>query len=245
MNQNHSITKLISILIFAAILMATALPAFIPATDAQAMPADSRGRQLSAAESTNQETAVERESWFIFSDTSQWTTAELKMVQETLANTISALDEAGFDGHSLIAGYRFRRYHGQFVDGIDGRIALVRHSSKEVILADTAFMRLWGYYIYHELGHVVDKRMGRELSRQFYTLAADDVGDDSQVTPDGYWVNEHARTDREEAAADAFALWVVMHYTENPKPVFWNTPNTTINYETIVQTLEETLRQIS
>ena len=244
MNQNHSFTKLIPLLIFAAILMAIILPAFIPATDAQAMPAYSRQRQLTAAESTVQETAVERESWFIFSDTSQWTTAELEMVRETLANTISALDEAGFDGHSLLADYRFRRHHGQFVDGIDGRIALVRHSRKEVILADTAFMRLWGYYIYHELGHVVDKRLDRELSRQFHELAADETAGGSQLTPDGYWLNEHARTDREEAAADAFALWVVLRYTENPKPVFWNTPNT-ISYETIVQTLEKTLRQIA
>ena len=244
MNQNYSFTKLIPILIFAAILMAIILPAFIPAADVQAKPENGREHQLNAAESTLQETAVERESWFIRSETSQWNAAELETVRETLDNTISALDDAGFDGHSLLDGYRFRRYHGQFVDGIDGRIALVRHASKEIILADTAFMRLWGYYIYHELGHVVDKRLDRELSRHFQTLAANDAGDDSQVTPDGYWMNEHARTDREEAEADAFALWVVMRYTENPKPVFWKTPNT-INYELIVQILEETLRQIA
>jgi hypothetical protein len=244
MNQKRSFTHGIALLVIAAITFGIAAALIMSVNEVQALPIDSRQYQLSAAESTTQETAVDWESWFIHSETSQWSVSEMEMVRETLANTSSALDEAGFDSWSLLAGYRFRRYHGQFVDGVDGRIALVRHTSKEVLLADTAFARLWGYYIYHELGHVVDKRLGRELSLQFHTLAANDAGSGSQMTPDGYWLNEHARTDREEAAADAFALWVVLRHTENPRPVFWNTPNT-INYETIVQTVEETLRQIA
>jgi hypothetical protein len=145
---------------------------------------------------------------------------------------------------ALLASYRFRRYHGQFVDGVDGRIALVRHADKEIILADTAFMRLWGYYSYHELDHVVDKSLNRELSRHFHALASNELGADSQATPDGFWLNEHARTHTEEATADAFAIWVFLRYTENPKPVFWHTPNT-VDYQQIVDTMDQALRQIA
>ena len=91
---------------------------------------------------------------------------------------------------------------------------------------------------------MLEKRLDRGLSRHFHALAANEATGNSQVTPDGYWLNEHARTDREEATADAFALWVVLRYTENPKPIFWNMPNTA-DYEAIAQLLEESLRHIA
>jgi hypothetical protein len=223
MNKNRSFTQGIIFFALATIMMMSS-PIFMPANDVRAL-------------------AKETESWFIHSEDSRWREDEMEMVSETLETTIFALNEAGFDGQTLLDGYRFRRYDGQFVDGVDGRIALVRHGSKEIILADTAFMRLWGYYIYHELGHVVDKRLDRKLSQQFHMLASDQADDSSVMTPDGFWLNEHARTDREEATADAFALWVVLRYTENPRPVFWHTPNT-IDYDVIVQALDETMQEI-
>lgn len=242
MNNNRSFTHGTTLLLLIVVIFGTMAPLIISVDEVQALSTDRRHYLQNAADRSVQETTIGWESWFIYSESSRWRPSELELVHETLDNTISALDDAGYDGRSLLAGYRFRRYHGEFVDGKDGRIALVRHNAKEIILADTAFKRLWGFYIYHELGHVVDKRLDRELSRRFITLAGSETAVDSEVTPDGFWLNEHARTDREEATADAFALLVVLGYTENPKPVFWHTPNTA-DYEKIAQTLEQTLRQ--
>ncbi|MDX1414803.1 MAG: hypothetical protein R3293_11480 [Candidatus Promineifilaceae bacterium] len=184
--------------------------------------------------------SLDIEEWIVESEESHWSAAELAVVEETLLNTAQALDDAGYDGLSLLSGYHFRRQHQEFVDDIDGRIALVRHQQQEIILADTAFLRLQGYYIYHELGHVVDKRLERKLGERFHALAGSAVHADSQLTADGFWLNEHARTDQQEATADAFALWVVLNYTDNYKPVFWNTPYA-VSYEMIVETMDRAL----
>lgn len=185
---------------------------------------------------------VQVHDWIIDSRDSRWTVEELELVNFVLRNTFKALENAGFDGQELLNGYRFRRQQGEFVDGVDGRIALVRHQKREVILADSAFLRLQGFYIYHELGHIVDKRLDRELTQHFHEATGAANWDASHSTADGYWLNEHARADREEATADAFALWVVLNYTDNYKPVFWNTPNT-INYEEILNTMEDAIQQ--
>lgn len=178
--------------------------------------------------------------WFVHTEDSQWQPGEIAMVQKTLETTITALDGAGLDGRALFQGYRFRRYAGEYVHGVEGQIALVRHNSQEIILGDAAFVRLSGYYIYHELGHVVDKRTGRALSIAFQAQIG---GDAHEGTPDGYWLNDHGREDREEGTADAFALWVVMRYTENLKPVFANMRNDT-DYEQIVGTFETAMAAV-
>lgn len=177
------------------------------------------------------------DTWFIVSAESTWTVEELDLVHQVLFNTITALEDAGYDGQELLSGYHFRRQYGEFVDGVDGRIALVRHHKHEVILSDSAFLRLQGFYIYHELGHIVDKRLDRNLNQRFHDIAGTAGVENPQQTIDGYWLNEHARMDRQEATADAFALWVVLRYTDNYKPVFWNTPYT-VSYEDIVDALD-------
>ena len=197
------------------------------------------GLAFSTPPTAQAQSADAADIWFVHAQDSQWQSEEVALVQGVLARTIKALDEAGYDGRALFAGYRFRRYAGEYVNGVQGQIALVRHNSQEIILGDAAFVRLWGYYIYHELGHVVDKRTGRALSDAFQAQ----IGGDGVGTPDGYWLNDHARGDREEGTADAFALWITMRYTDNPRPVFAHIPNDT-DYEQIVSAFETAMAAI-
>lgn len=197
------------------------------------------GLAFSVPPAAQAQSADAADIWFVHAADSQWQPGEIAMVQKTLETTITALDDAGFEGRAIFEGYRFRRYAGEYVNGVEGQIALVRHNSQEIILGDAAFVRLWGYYIYHELAHVVDKRTGRALSDAFQAH----VGSDGAGTPDGYWLNDHARGDREEGTADAFALWIVMRYTDNPKPVFAGMANDT-DYEQIVSAIETAMAAI-
>lgn len=184
------------------------------------------------------------QAWIILEPDSILQEAELEMVRETLLTSIRALDEAGFDGRSLLSGYRFRRYHGEYVDGDPGSIGRLYHETQEVVLADTAFMRLWGFYLYHEIGHIVDRRLGSEPRRRFHRAIGSTRNDKDQQTADGYWMNDHARSDHGEAAADAIALWIVMRYTDNPRPVYWLMPNDT-DYEQIAGQMEAVLLEIA
>jgi hypothetical protein len=183
------------------------------------------------------------EAWIILGPDSKWTVEELKQVRETLLTTIKALDGAGFDGHDLLSGTRFRRHHAEFIDDVPGRIARIHHEAGEIALADTAFIRLWGWYPYHELGHVIDRRLDSEPRRRFHALIGSEAIPGSEKTADGFWMNEHARFDHGESAADAIALWIVMRYTDNPKPVFWLIPNDT-DYEKIAATMEQVIYEI-
>jgi hypothetical protein len=182
------------------------------------------------------------DGWIIESPDSYWTNEELAMVHLALSNSVTALDDAGYDGQEMLSGYRFRRQQGEFVDGVNGRIAFVRHNKQEVILSDSAFQRLQGFYIYHELGHIVDKRLGRQLSQRFHEIAGSIAQDGATQTADGYWLNDHAHQDHQEATSDAFAIWVVLRYTDNYKPVFAHTPPTT-SYEHIVHSLDMAIKQ--
>lgn len=172
---------------------------------------------------------------------SSWTKEEVALVGEVLANTAKALSEAGLDSEELMSGYRFRRYHGQYVDGKEGRIALVRHHVKEIVLGDAAFLRLNGFYIYHEIGHVVDKQLDREPNRRFHELAGSAKAGEQQ-TAAGFWLNDHARDDHQEATADAFALWVMIYHTGYYRPVFVGTPVST-DYDRIVEIFDSTIKQ--
>ena len=180
------------------------------------------------------------QTWVIVEPDSAWRVEELALLHETLRTTIRALDEVGFDGRALLRGYRFRRQSSAYVDGL---IARVNHDAQVVTLADTAVQQLWGFYLYHELGHIVDRRLHLSLRQHYHTLAGSDTSAPSAPTADGYWMNDHGRSNQGEAAADAFGLWVVMRHTGKPKPVFAHMPNDT-DYEQIATTLETVLCQI-
>jgi hypothetical protein len=169
------------------------------------------------------------EDWFIIDGDSNWTEQELEMVQEVLENSFMALASAGLSGSDLFKGYKFRRFDGEYVHDRKGIVALVNHDLKEITLPDVAFSSYEGFTIYHELGHVVDSQLGRELSLNFQqeasALAGKNLG--QLVIPDGFWLRELARFDREEAAADAFALWVTVNFAGMDRPEFEGVPEDT------------------
>lgn len=167
--------------------------------------------------------------WIIADADSAWTAAELAMIRDILQNTLGALESLGMDGQDLLDGYRFRRFAGEYVDHKPGRVALIVHSQMEITVSDTAFVRQRGFYIFHEIGHAVDARLGRQFSDRFHRLATDD-----------YKLRRQAQQDREEATADAFAVWVMVDYMGVREPVFHNTP-VTADYAGISQAVTESL----
>lgn len=182
-------------------------------------------------------------SWFLTDPASPWTPLELATVGQIRSQTIQALNENGLDGEELLEGYRFHRFLGQYVDHVEGQLAIVDHEKEEIVLADGAFERHHGFNIYHELGHVVDHRLGRQLSQRYHEVAGSDRAQspDNWQTADGYWLRYHGRDDREEATADAFALWVLASQSGTWKPVFYGTP-LTVDYNGIVTAIEVALR---
>lgn len=185
--------------------------------------------------------AEERSNWFLTDDESQWSDQELATVQQIMDRTWQALESVGIDGESLLAGYHFRRVPAEFVPGEERLLAIVDHQKMEILLADGAFERLHGFYIYHELGHAVDRQLDRATSEIYHRIASDgqQTDEDNSVwqTTTGYWLRYHGRDDREEATADAFAWWV-MAQAGQPKPFFAGTPPST-DYDQIARTIEE------
>lgn len=189
-----------------------------------------------------------KQSWFIIDETSQWNPAELEMVDRLMDHTFQALELTGLDGQTIFAGYRFRRVAGEHIEQFPGLIALVNHQERIISLADAAFVRLDGFYIYHELGHVVDQQLGRSLSRGFHSRI-DSAAEMSGTTNDwqtatGYWMRAQAREDREEATADAFALWVGTEQALMRRPIFAGTPLST-DYEGLMTNLADSLVELS
>jgi len=181
--------------------------------------------------------ASDRPERFIFNDESQWTADELAAVDQVLAHTFQALDEVGLDGQLLLDDYGFRRVSGEHIDEDLGLIGLVNHDTHIISLADAAFVRLGGFYIYHEIGHAVDHRLGRELSEQIIAMAGTHNITAVGATADGYWLRAHAHEVREEATADAFALWVGSEQADMRRPIFAGTP-LNADYDGIVRALE-------
>ena len=195
--------------------------------------------------------AKEQPEWFVFDDESRWTADELAAVNQVLDHTFQALDEVGLDGQLLLAEYRFTRVSGEHMDEALGLVGLVNHDTHIISLADAAFVRLGGFYIYHELGHAVDHQLGRVLSDNFHARAAEMAGvadsEGGQVvlenegagwqTANGYWLRAHAREVREEATADAFALWVGGEQANMRRPIFAGTP-LNADYDGIGEALE-------
>jgi hypothetical protein len=193
----------------------------------------------------------ERSSWFLTNGENQWSDQEMATVQQIMDHTWQALESIGLDGDSLLAGYRFRRLQAEFIPGEERLLAIVDHQTMEIVLADGAFERLHGFYIYHELGHAVDRRLERMLSEAYHQIArtgqvdGGETGGDAPewLTTTGFWLRYHGRDDREEATADAFAWWVMAQFGQ-PKPFFPGTPVTT-DYDEIAQTIEEALNQVT
>ncbi len=172
------------------------------------------------------------EQWIVIDDSgedagSQWTNTELRIVHNAIRDTIAALDSAGLDGHQLLAGYRFQRAAGRYLaEGIQ-RQAQVNHEPELITLAGNSFISAQGFVIYHELGHVVDRRLGRRLSSIFQAQALQPARTDGLVElEDGYWMREQAHDSASEAAADAFALWVMVEQEGRPMPSFPTMPET-------------------
>jgi hypothetical protein len=188
----------------------------------------------------------EDHGWFIADETSRWSDQELVVVEQIMEHTWRALDEVGLDGQTLLDGYRFRRAAAEFVPGRERLLAIVDHKTMEITLADGAFERLHGFYIYHELGHAVDFQLERLPSQAYHRIAgqaAEEVAEtnDTWSTTTGFWLRYHGRDDREEATADAFAWWV-MSQAGQPKPFFPGTPVTT-DYDQVSRTIEEAVRE--
>ena len=186
--------------------------------------------------------AVSGQDWFLVSEDSQWTDQEMFTVKQIMDRTWAALAGIGLDGQQLLAGYRFVRLQAEFVPGEERLLAIVDHQKTEIVLADGAFKRLHGFYIYHELGHAVDNRLGRAPSEAYHQVAGTTQMDDrlTWLTKDGYWLRYPGRDDREEATADAFAWWV-MDQAGQPQPFFPGTPVTT-DYADVAQSIEDALR---
>lgn len=169
------------------------------------------------------------QNWIVVDDGSDWTIGKLRMVRSAILHTISALDGVGLDGPALLAGYRFRLANAQFVDDLPGRQAQVDHRLQLITLGDSAFGAHQGFFIYHELGHIVDHRLGRSLTALFEdeTLLANVSGNNTGHIS-GIWMREQAQAKPSEAAADAFALWVLVDQAGYSIPTF---PSADVNVD--------------
>lgn len=183
--------------------------------------------------------------WFGTHERTSWTVEELRILREILVEVIDALNTVDVDGNALLGDYRFRRDPGHYADSITGRMAKVDHNEMVITLSDTSFLRQQGFTIYHELGHAVDFRLGRNLSAGFHHLVGSDE-ESSELTwktADNFWIRQEGRDDREEAAADAFAVWVMVEHAGLQQPVFPRAPIST-DYDGIAQAVETVLKDL-
>ncbi|MFN2138397.1 MAG: hypothetical protein ACK2UK_20745, partial [Candidatus Promineifilaceae bacterium] len=97
---------------------------------------------------------------------------------------------------------------------------------------------------------VIDERLDNEPRRRFHEIIGSVSGPGGETaaggeaTAEGFWMNDHARFSLGESTADAIALWIVLGYTDHPKPVFWHMANAT-DYEKIAGTMQQVLDEIS
>ncbi len=180
-------------------------------------------------------------NWLIEDETSVWSDEELEVLTEILIRTIGALDQAGLDGTALLEGYRFRRWDGEFAKDKQGKIAVVNHTNMEIVLSDTILAPENYFFIYHELGHVVNRRTGDALSSNFHALTEAIEGVvvlHDWTTAEGFWIRGQSHVKRSEAIADAFALWVLVGYARLNPPVFHDTPESA-RPEAIISVFEQ------
>ncbi len=163
------------------------------------------------------------EYWLISDGDSRWTADEAETLQRVLQDTFGALAANGIDGMVLLAGYRFRHDASRYVDDVEGLMGKIDHNVGEITLSDTAFTVLNGFAIYHEMGHAVDYRLNRQLSEGFHRhIGGPEISADGEQwqTADNYWLRQQGRDDREEAAADAFAVLVMVSHAGLERPIF-------------------------
>lgn len=185
--------------------------------------------------------------WFIIDSYQPWTAQEVALVLRVMEDTVGALGTAGIDGRHLLRGYRFRRQRVEFI-GVNSKeetvIAYVDHERQEIVLSDRAFTLQRGFYIYHELGHAVDRRLGRELTAGFHARSGGAKVGGKWRTANDYWIRQQGRDDATEAAADAFAVWIFTEVAGMRRPVFSGATMST-DYKAISATAEATLRQLA
>ena len=165
--------------------------------------------------------------YLITDEESHWSADEIEFLQDVLENTFGTLAAHNIDGRELLDGYRFRHEAGSYVGDKDGRMGTIDHNEGVITLTDKAFTVQNGFAIYHELGHAVDFRLNRQLSTGFHRYSAGteiSVDDNQWDTADNFWLRKQSRDDREEAAADAFAILVMVSYAGLNPPVFANQP---------------------
>lgn len=185
-------------------------------------------------------------TWIILDDEMGWNVTDLVMVRTILLDTIAALNGSGFDGHAVLKGYRFRKVDEDYVSkgGTHRVIATVNHESLEITLSRSAFLRQQGFTIYHELGHIVDRRLDRQLTAMYVERSHHGSAANQDFVGDGYWVRRIGQTDKHEGAADAFAIWMTHRSAEGRNPIFPGTPVQT-DYARIAQTVAATLAALS
>jgi hypothetical protein len=185
--------------------------------------------------------SVDFSNWFIENETSVWTPVERLIVEIAISNAMDALADAGLDGEALLGGFRFVRFAGEYANDKKGKIALTYYDGKKIILSDSIFLPENIFYIYHELGHVVDYRSGHILNDHFHelTLQIDGVTAlHDWTTAQGFFLRGQAHVHKIEATADAFALWVYVAYAGNPVPEFPHMPENG-NPDAIIRVYEE------
>ncbi len=180
-------------------------------------------------------------SLVIVDATSQWRPDELVEVREALLALTAALADAGLDAQTLLAGYRLRRHAGEFYRPADRWVAAVHHDRGEIVLADAVFMRMDGFYIYHEFGHAVDRRLDRALTQTYTAALGMGEGD---AAPSGSWIRTLTRTNTYELTADAFGIYVGTAYAGMTPPAYGETP-VSVDYERISQTLAAALAEVA
>lgn len=173
-------------------------------------------------------------TWIIVDEESLWSADEAITLQHILQNTFAALEVNGIDGKALLDRYRFRREAGPYVGDVEGRMGTIDHNVGVITLSDEAFVVLNGFAIYHELGHAVDFLLNRQLTDGFHRYTGGpELNMDPQQwqTADNYWLRLQGRNDREEAAADAFAV-LIMSHAGIKRPIFAKQP-VTADYDDI------------
>jgi hypothetical protein len=211
-----------------------------------AAPTGATDRSRSTARVIASTKADDYSSWFIEDAASAWTESERKRVELVLANTLTALETLGPDGPALLDGYRFRRFAGEYARDREGKIALVDHTAQEVILADTALLQANTFFIYHELGHIVDHRTERDLDGQFHrlTLETEDATTLHEwTTVQGFFLRGQAHIKHTEATADAFALWIWVEFAGEAIPHFHDTPENA-DPAAILEVFRDTLSEV-
>ena len=184
------------------------------------------------------------DQWLITDETSVWTAEELELLQSVMLNTFGALAEVGLDGNVIFDGYAFRRFPGKYAKNKDGKIALVNYADQEIVLSDSIFLPEYEFFIYHELGHIVDHRSGHLLDKQFHTLTLQIDGVTALhdwTTAQGFYLRGQAHIKKSEATADAFALWVWVTFAGKEMPHFHHTPENA-NPEAILQVFSQAFK---